>query len=56
MPRPHYKRRWLEAKYDAHMLRRDIASTKARYAVVPWWVVKVCSWFANRKRLVVEDA
>lgn len=48
--RHHYKRLWQEEKHAAHMLRRDLANVRARYAVVPGWVVKVCSWFANRKR------
>ena len=50
MNRPSYKRLLAESRHESHMLRRDLANVRARYAVVPGWVVKVCSWFANRKR------
>lgn len=47
MPRPHYKRLLAESRHEAHMLRRDLASVKARYAVVPRWVVWVCKLFGR---------
>lgn len=50
MHRPSYKRLLAESRHESHMLRRDIAKMKARYTMVPGWVVKLCSLFGNRKR------
>ena len=52
MPRPHYKRLLAESRHEAHMLRRDLASMKARYAVVPEWVVRACELFGKIYKFV----